>query len=89
MSNFIKCNVKASFVATQGAKYNTRFHSKETPSWKGVSFHFILKKQHIRDKNMDNLLAWGRILQFETPEDLYVDTSRSVLLLLPFGGSTT
>lgn len=57
--NVLKCYVKASFVATHGAKYNTSFPNKETPQGKGVSFDFILKRLHVRHKNMNTLLLVG------------------------------
>lgn len=57
--NVLKYYVKASFVATHGAKYNTSFPNKETPQGKGVSFDFILKRLHVRHKNMNTLLLVG------------------------------
>lgn len=57
--SWLRLLVKASFVATHGVKHNTSFHNKETPQGKGVSFDFILKTLHERDKNMNTLLVIG------------------------------
>lgn len=41
------------FEISNGAKYNTSFHNKETPQGKGVSFDIIFTRQHVRDKNVN------------------------------------